>query len=138
VTAVVIDTGPLVALLSRRDPLHRWARDVLDTVEPPIRTCEAVVSETCFLLQDVRGGPDAVFELLERGILQVDFHLAAEIAPIRALMKKFANVPMSLADACLVRMTELDPRSVVMTLDDDFRVYRRNRRHLVPTIMPST
>ncbi len=135
---VVIDTGPLVALLNRRDRFHRWVRDVLQSVEPPIFTCEPVITETCFLLREIAAGPDAALDLLERGILQIDFHLDAEIAPVRALMKQFANVPMSLADAVLVRMTELKRRSVVMTLDDDFRVYRRNRRQPVPTITPNT
>ena len=93
-----MDTGPVVALLNRRDRQHAWVREVLDAVEPPIFTCEAVVSEACFLLG------------------RVD--------------------PMSLADACLVRMTELDAQSVVLTLDSDFRVYRRNRRQMIPTIMP--
>lgn len=117
VTTVVIDTGPLVALLNRRDALHRWVRDVLDGVEPPIFTCEAVVSEACFLLRDARGGHDAVLELPERNIVQIDLHLGAEVAPVRSLMKKFANVPMSLADACLVRMTELEARSAIIALD---------------------
>jgi len=138
VSIVVIDTGPLVALLNRRDRFHRWVRDVLERVEPPIFTCEPVITEACFLLRGLGAGPDAVLELLEREILQIDFHLDAETAPVRALMKKFANVPMSLADAALVRMTELQPRSVVMTLDDDFRVYRRSRRQPVPTITPNT
>jgi predicted nucleic acid-binding protein len=137
VSTVVIDTGPLVALLNRRDALHRWVRDVLETVEPPVFTCEPVITEACFLLRDVASGPDAILELLERDIVQIDFHLGTEIAPVRSLMKKFANVPMSLADACLVRMTEMEPRSMVMTADDDFRVYRRNRRQPIPTIMPN-
>lgn len=136
-TRVVIDTGPLVALLNRRDRHHAWVRDVLDTVEPPVFTCESVVSEACFLLRRIGDGQDAVLELLSEDVLRIDFRMASELDALRALMKKFANVPMSLADACLVRMTELDPRSQVLTLDGDFRVYRRNRRQSVPTIIPS-
>ena len=135
-TRVVIDTGPIVALLNRRDRHHAWIREVLDTVEPPIFTCEAVVSEACFLLGRFTHGPDAVLELLAKDVLKVDFRIRSEVDPLRALMQKFASVPMSLADACLVRMTELDAESVVVTLDSDFRVYRRNRRHVIPTIMP--
>ena len=112
-------------------------RDVLDTVEPPVFTCEAVVSEACFLLGRLTGGPDAVLELISTDILKVDFRMLSEIDALRGLMRKFANVPMSLADACLVRMTELDVQSVLVTLDSDFRVYRRNRRQVIPTIMPS-
>lgn len=135
-TRIVVDTGPLAALLNRRDRHHAWVRDVLDTVEPPVFTCEPVISEACFLLGRIDGGQDAVLQLLSDNILRLDFRLEAEIDALRALMKKFANVPMSLADACLVRMTELDQRSQVLTLDGDFRVYRRNRRQSVPTIMP--
>ncbi len=126
----------MVALLNRRDRHHAWVRDVLDTVEPPIFTCEAVVSEACFLLARLSDGLDAVLQLLSKDVLKVDFRMLSEIDALRGLMRKFANVPMSLADACLVRMTELDAQSVILTLDRDFRVYRRNRRQVIPTIMP--
>lgn len=132
----MIDTGPLVALLNRGDRQHGWVREVLDTVEPPVFTCEAVISEACFLLARIGDGQDAVLELLSEDVVKVDFRMSSEIDALRALMKKFANVPMSVADACLVRMTELEPRSRILTLDSDFRVYRRNRRQAIPTIMP--
>ena len=135
-TRVIVDTGPIVALLNRRDNHHLWAREVLDTLEPPIFTSESVVSEACFLLRGLAGGPDAVLGLLLTDVVKIDFRLAFEIVPLRGLMRKFANVPMSLADACLVRMTELDLQSVIVTLDSDFQVYRRNRRQVIPTIMP--
>jgi len=136
VTTVIIDTGPLVALLNRRERHHAWVKGVLDTIEPPIFTCEPVLSESCFLLQDISGGQDAIMELIARRIMRIDFRVAHEIDSLRVLMKKFSDVPMSLADACLVRMTELDPHGVVLTLDSGFRVYRRNRRQVVPTISP--
>jgi uncharacterized protein len=136
VNAVIVDTGPVVALLNRRDGHHRWVRDVLDAIEPPVLTCEAVISEVCFLVRNLAGGQDAVLELLARDVVRADFRLAAEVAPVRSLMNRYANVPMSLADACLVRMTELLPRTEVLTLDADFRIYRRNKRQVVPTIMP--
>lgn len=135
-TRVVIDAGPVVALLNRRDRYHAWAREVLDTVEPPIYTCEAVLSEACFLLGRIGDAPQAVLTLLAENVLKVDFRMLSEIDALRNLMRKFADVPMSLADACLVRMTEIDAQSVVVTLDSDFRVYRRNRRQVIPTIMP--
>lgn len=135
-TAIVVDTGPLVALLNRRERHHSWVVETMDAIEPPIFTCDPVLSEACFLLADTDGGPDAVLELVARGIIRSDFHVMAEVDSLRALMKKFASVPMSLADACLVRMTELDQRSVVLTLDSDFRIYRRNKRQVVPTRMP--
>ncbi|HTM44650.1 MAG TPA: PIN domain-containing protein [Polyangiaceae bacterium] len=135
-TSVLIDTGPLVASIVRRDQHHGWVRDVLDTVEPPLLTCEAVISEACFLLRDFPNGQAAVLSLLSRGIVRCNFRLHSEIDGVRALMHKFADVPMSLADACLVRMSELEANSTVLTFDSDFRIYRRNKRQLVPTIMP--
>lgn len=135
-TSVLVDTGPLVALLNSRDRHHAWARGVLDTIEPPLFTCDPVISEACFLLQDVEGGQDAVLELVAKGIVRSEFAVSAEVASLRGLMKKFADVPMSLADACLVRMTELEKDTVVLTLDSDFRIYRRNRHQTVPVISP--
>jgi len=136
VTSVIVDTGPLVALLNRRERHHAWAVETMDLIEPPIFTCDAVLSEACFLLQNVKGGSDAVLQLVARGIVRSDFRVMAELDALRALMKKFASVPMSLADACLVRMSELSQRTVVLTLDSDFKIYRRNKRQVVPTITP--
>jgi predicted nucleic acid-binding protein len=110
VSRVVVDTGPLVALLNRTDRHHRWVREVLDTLEPPIFTCEAVISEACFLLGRFRTGQDAVFELLSNDILKIDFRISSEVAALRVLMSKFANVPMSLAHACLVPRPFSSPR----------------------------
>ena len=135
-TTILIDTGPLVALLNRRDRYNAWVSEVLDTIEPPVFTCDAVLSEACFLLQRVEGGADAILGLVAQGIVTSDFRVMTEVKALRTLMERFANVPMSLADACLVRMTELEADSVVVTLDRDFTIYRRNRRQAVPTISP--
>ena len=135
-TRVVVDTGPVVALLNRRDRHHAWVRQVLDTVKPPVFTCEAVVSEACFLLGRLAGGQDALLELLANDVVRIDFRLHGELESVRGLMRKFATVPMSLADACLVRMSEMDVQTTIVTLNSDFRVYRRNRRQVIPTIMP--
>lgn len=78
-----------------------------------------------------------MLELLAKDVLRIDFHMRSEVEPLQVLMRKFASVPMSLADACLVRMAELHVESKIITLDADFRVYRRNRRHVIPTVMPS-
>lgn len=135
-TRVLLDTGPLVALLNRRDRYHSWARSVLDTVTPPVFTCEAVLSEACFLMSRVDDGADAILALVAADIIRVEFQVGVEIAPVRRLVDRYANVPMSFADACLVRMSELELQSVVLTLDSDFKRYRRNRRHVVPVIAP--
>jgi predicted nucleic acid-binding protein len=133
---VLMDTGPLVASLNRRDRYHRWAKARLSELEPPISTCEPVLAEACFLLRDTPGGAAAVLALVERGVLQVDFQVTPHARSLATLMTKYADVPMSLADACLVRMTELDGGRAVMTLDSDFLRYRRHGRQVIPVIMP--
>ncbi len=131
-----IDTGPLVAFLNSRDAKHRWARETLDRIAPPLLTCEAVVSEACFLVRNLKGGPEAVLALVSRSLVTVDFRLDAELDAVRKLVSKYASVPASLADACLVRMTELDSELSVITLDEDFRIYRRNGRQHISVVMP--
>lgn len=135
-TSMLIDAGPLVALLNRRDRYHSWIRDLLDTVEPPLFTCEPVLSEACFVLRRETGGQDAVLALVGTGVVRTEFRVESETDALRSLMLKFDDVPMSLADACLVRMSELDAHCRVVTLDGDFAIYRRNRRQAIPTIMP--
>lgn len=133
---VLVDTGPLVAFLSRRDRFHAWAKQQLARLEPPFLTCEAVVSEVCFLLRGQRGGAEAALELLERELLDVSFDLAEEASPVRDIVARYADLPGSLADACLVRMAELHAGSRVLTLDSHFKIYRIHGRKVVPTISP--
>lgn len=133
----ILDTGPLIAFLNSRDGHHRWAREQWARVEPPFLTCEAVIAEACFLAHRLASGaPEAVISLVERGVLDVSFRLADEAAAVARMMKKYDDVPMSLADACLVRMSDQHPGSVVLTLDGDFRIYRRSKRQRIPTRMP--
>jgi len=133
---VIIDTGPLVALLNRRERHHAWAREQFALVEPPAITCEAVITETCFLVRDIDEGIDSLMQLLQRGVVKVSFNLTNELPTISRLLKRYASVPMSLADACLVRMAELYTASTVLTLDSDFRVYRKSGRTVIPTRIP--
>jgi predicted nucleic acid-binding protein len=135
VTKLIVDTGPLVALIDRRDQFHAWARDFFETVNAPIFSCEPVLTEACFILRQV-GGHDAILALSARRILLTEVRVIGEVGAVRGLMQRFADVPMSLADACLVRMTELEADSAVVTIDSDFTVYRRHRRQVIPTIMP--
>ena len=133
---VLLDTGPLVASLNRKDRFHEWARMQCAEIAPPLFTCEPVLAESCFLLRDCSGGNKAVLELVHRGVLEVAFRLGDHVASIARLMAKYSSVPMSLADACLVRMSEMDAQAVVMTLDTDFLVYRRHARQAIPIIAP--
>jgi predicted nucleic acid-binding protein len=133
---IVVDTGPLVAFLNSADGHHEWSVRMLEQIEPPLLTCEAVLSEACFRLRRARGGPQAVLEMVASGAVQVSFSLEREIAAVSKLMTRYASVPMSLADACLVRMMEIEPRSTLLTLDSDFKIYRRNRRQAIPLVTP--
>jgi predicted nucleic acid-binding protein len=133
---VIIDTGPLVALLNRRERYHAWAQEQFALVEPPAITCEAVITETCFLVRDIDKGIDSLMQLLQRGVVTVSFNLTNELPTISRLLKRYSSVPMSLADACLVRMAELYTASTVLTLDSDFREYRKSGRTVIPTRIP--
>lgn len=135
---VLLDTGPLVALLNRRDFHHRWARDRFAEIEPPLLTCEPVLTEACHLLRSCPGGPGTLLDFLGRGVLEVPFVLAREVDPVQRLHKRYADRPMSLADACLVRMAELHAGSAVLTVDSDFAVYRIHGRRVIPVILPGS
>lgn len=133
--SVLVDAGYLVALLSRRDAHHAWAVAQAPGHAPPWRTCEAVLSEAFHLL-GARGTP-GLGALLRRRALTVAFDLENDVEPVLNLLQKYADVPMGLADACLVRMTETLPNPVILTTDSDFRIYRRHSRQMVPCSLPS-
>jgi predicted nucleic acid-binding protein len=134
---VLLDTGPWVALHCRDERSHAWSAAQFASHPGPFLTCEAVVAETCFLL--ARGGfdPCAALALIERGVVRIGMSLADEISAVSGLFAKYDNVPASLADACLIRMSELYDRSSVLTLDADFHVYRRHGRKAIPVIRPA-
>ena len=133
---VIADTGPLVAFLNRRERRHNWAREQFAQCRPPLLTCESVLSEACFLLRDLHQGIDSLMELLHRQVLALPFRLADEQVAVDRLLKRYRDVPMSLADACLVRMSEQLTHSAVLTLDRDFRLYRKDGRKIISVLMP--
>lgn len=133
---VIADTGVLVALINRRDVYHSWVTEQLRSVAVPLVTCEAVLSETWFLLQRVNNGHNTLLQLLQEGQIKVHFDLGVELDSVVALMKCYQSVPVSLADAELVRMAELYPHRLIFTLDSDFHIYRKNRKDLIPLIIP--
>jgi uncharacterized protein len=132
--SVIVDAGFVVALLSRGDIHHAWSATAAAQFAPPWQTCEAVVSEAVHLL-GTRGRPP-LHALLRRRSLVVAFDLSRELEPVLRLMEKYAAVPMSLADGCLVRMTEAQADPVLLTTDADFRIYRRHSRQVIPCVTP--
>ena len=133
---VIVDTGPLVAYLCRDDQDHDWTEDQFRRFQSPLITCDAVVSEAMFLLGRLQDGVRPLLGLLERSVVVPSFNLSVELKPVCQLIRRYENMPMSLADACLVRLAELHARSQVFTLDADFRIYRRHGNKVIPVLMP--
>ena len=134
-SGILLDTGPLVAYLYTRDAYHDWAVETFSTLDPPAITCEAVLTEACFLI--ARNGQPAarVLDHASHGEFEIALRLDREMAAVRALMERYANVPMSLADACLVRLAEISGLPI-RTLDADFSIYRTHRHRSLTLITP--
>lgn len=135
---VLLDTGPLVALLDKRDNLHNWTVRTFQDIQYPLLTCEPVITEACFLLSNTYGGQESVMTLIERGAINIDFSLKHHADALSKLIAQYNSVPMSLADACLLKMAELSKNSTVMTFDSDFRIYRMHRNQPIPLMMPDS
>jgi predicted nucleic acid-binding protein len=132
----ILDTGPLVGSLDRDDQWHGWSATQFALIRQPALTCEAVISEACFLLRDVPDARQKIFTLVERGILRIVPVLPDESPTVRALLTRYGK-RMDFADACLVKMSELYREHAVMTTDsEDFRIYRRFARQAIPLIVP--
>jgi uncharacterized protein len=136
VSAVLLDTGPLVAYVNLNDQHHAWAVTQFQAREEPLLTCEAVWTEAAYLITRRGGKPEVLWSFLRSGAVQLAFSLRADYESVAALMGRYANVPMSLADACLVRMSELKSESEVFTTDSHFHVYRRFGRQVIPLVSP--
>ena len=134
--AAIADTGPLVAFFDRAERNHPWAAEQVRTLDAPLLVCEAVLAETMYLLSDLPKAQDALFELLENGALRIGLRLEEHVPELRALRRKYRDLPMSLADACVVRMAELYDKHHVLTLDSDFSVYRAHGRQPLALIRP--
>ena len=132
----IIDTGPLVGALDRDDQWHPWAAGAFATINQPALTCDAVVSQACFLLCDVPGARENIFTLIERGFLRVVPVLPEESPAVRLLLARHGQ-RMDYADACLVRLSELHAKHTIVTTDAaDFRIYRRFKRQSLPLLTP--
>jgi predicted nucleic acid-binding protein len=134
---IIVDTGPLFAALVERDQHHSWASAQFSSLPPPFLTCEPVLAELFYLLQQRPNGSRRFFDLLERDLLLVDFNVLAERHALAQLVRKYDNLPMSLADACLVRISERHNNATVLTIDSHFRIYRKSGRQQIPLLMPS-
>jgi predicted nucleic acid-binding protein len=132
----VLDTGPLVSFLASGLKHHKWAVEQWKRLRPPLLTCEPVLTEAAFLLKREGRDTDPLFVLLERGVIRIALTVQQELSDLRVLMRRYRNRPMSLADACLVRLSEIHASAEVLTLDSDFRIYRRHGNKVIPVRMP--
>jgi predicted nucleic acid-binding protein len=126
-------SGFAVAFGNRDDRYHSWAVDLAKTVTELLLTCEAVLAEAAFQL----GSASLVLSLLQNELLEVAFDCSRNLEQLQELAKRYADRRPDLADLCLIRMSELHPRHVVITANEsDFRVYRRNKRESIPLLTP--
>lgn len=126
---ILLDTGGIVALLDRSERYHLQCVEVLSESTGALVTCEAAIAEACYLLRDLRGAPEAVVSNVGSGVFQIPVRLADQAASVEKLLKKYRDVPMDLADACLVDLADRLDAGRVLTLDSDFEIYRwRTRR----------
>ena len=136
INPTIADTGVIVGFLSNKDQWHKWTLSQMENLPTPFLTCEAVITEACYLMRKSPNGKQDVVQLVADGVLVIDFSLSDEIEKIQSLINKYADVPMDFADACLVRMSELIENSVVFTVDSDFLIYRKNATKQIPLIYP--
>lgn len=134
---VLLDAGPLVAYLDTADQHHAWAVAAFRQLTQPVFTCEAVLSEACHLLDDAAQAVRKICTMLDRGIVIPDFTVSTRHTRVFALMDRYADVPMSFADACLICMSEDSGGGTVFTVDGDFLIYRINGRRPVPLLAPA-
>ena len=132
---ILLDTGPLVAILNQRDAYHAWSVDQARGLAPPFFTCEAVLAEAHFLLQGTKQGRRHLIELLDSGRIELTGLIAENLSRVGELMNTYSNVRMDFADACLVCMNELTG-GTVFTLDSDFRIYRKYQAEAIDLLIP--
>jgi predicted nucleic acid-binding protein len=133
---VILDTGPLVALLNHRDIHHSWALAASRNLRPPLYTCEAVITEAHHLLGRVYQGYRRLHQLVESGRLDLSFSYGQHLREIHALIHAYEDAPMSFADACLVRMAEMQAGSQVFTIGRHFAIYRQHKARKLKLITP--
>jgi predicted nucleic acid-binding protein len=133
----IVDTGPLVAFFDRSEQHHSWVVARIEELEAPLLVCEPVLVEAMYLLGRYSKAQDDLFELLQNGALNLALRIDEHVGALRKLLQKYRDTPMSLADACIVRMAEIHERHSVLTLDSDFLIYRKHGRVPLTLIRPA-
>lgn len=121
---LLLDTGFIVALLDRSESFHKACARTVREVELPLITCEAVITESCYLLRNLSGAPEAVIENIAAGVFQVPFQLSREAAGVKQILRKYRDRKIDFADACLICLADQFGTADILTLDRDFAIYR--------------
>jgi uncharacterized protein len=132
----IVDTGPLVAFFDRAERHHRWVVEQIEELEAPLLVCEPVLTEAMYLLGRYTRAQDTLLELVHEGAVNIAFRIDEHVRALHKLLQKYRDIPMSLADACIVCMAEIHERHAVLTLDSDFSVYRKHGRLPLMLIHP--
>ena len=133
---ILVDAGPLVAFVDADDQHHAKCAAALKGVREPLATVWPPLAEALYLLADLPKAQDALWEMLQRGALQLLPLDSSDVPRIRELMRKYANRPMDLADAALIRVAEREGLRRIFTVDRrDFAVYRLHNR-VRPVLLP--
>lgn len=133
---VLIDTGVIVALLDRSERRHAQCVTIMEGLEQPLVTCEAVIAESSYLLRGLPGAPETVLQNVERGVFQIPFQLSRSAAPVRSIMRKYRDLPADFADACLIHLAEELSTGDILTLDGNFQLYRWRRNRPFHLLVP--
>jgi uncharacterized protein len=136
VSPVLLDTNVIVAILDKRDRDHQRCMRALQIIQQPLVTCEAVINESCYLLSDIGGAPEAVLANVEEGLFEIRFQLSRAVTSVKALMQKYRNLPIDFADACLIHMADELDTGEILTLDSDFQHYRWRRTRPFNLLIP--
>lgn len=124
---ILLDTSVIVGLLDRDERLHETCAETVRELEGPLITCEAVITESCYLLRNLAGAPEAVIENVAAGIFQIPFQLSRDTAGVKKVLRKYRDRQIDLADACLIRLADEFGTGDILTLDGDFAIYRWER-----------
>ncbi len=136
-SVVLVDSGPLISLLDRKDAWHEWSTTTAAEFSDSLITCDAVLSETAFMLsKSTTNGVEQLCAMLERGLLRSNFKLEDHLDHVLTVIHKYRDLPASFADACLVAMADADPEARIFTVDAHFKIYRKRNRRVLPLIYP--
>jgi predicted nucleic acid-binding protein len=133
---VIVDTSVIVPLLDRSERSHARCVAVMESLERPLVTCEAVIAESCYLLRNLPGAPETVLQNVELGVFQIPFQLSRYAAPVRSIMRKYHDLPADFADACLIHLADELNAEEILTLDGDFKTYRWRRNRTFRLLVP--